>query len=398
MLVREALPRLDSRHSCVRMAVSHGLDTEEVISRLIEDLRQPNISLVLFFTSTCFDLDCIAPRLRAEWPDAEIAGCTTTREIAPDGYTANSIVGISFAAPDFHAVTGLIDDLPNFAIARGHQMVRDALSELNAQTVLSDLPMRTFALLLIDGLSRSEETVISSLQSVLGSIPILGGSAGDDLCFQRTLVYQDGAFHERSAVLILVSTRFAFEVFKTEHFVASARRMVVTGAIPTERIVTGINGRPAATEYARLIGVRPEELTPAVFAAHPLVVRSGGGNYVRSIQQVGEDGSLTFMCAIDEGMVLRIAEDTGIVEDLEERLASLRARLGPLQLVIGCECILRFLELEQKGLTGQAGRILSENNVVGFCTYGEQYQSMHINQTFTGVAIGWRNTHDPSQA
>ena len=27
-------------------------------------------------------------------------------------------------------------------------------------------------------------------------------------------------------------------------------------------------------------------------------------------------------------------------------------------------------------------------NVVGFETYGEQYRSMHLNQTFTGLAIG----------
>ncbi|GJD58178.1 hypothetical protein IFDJLNFL_4094 [Methylobacterium dankookense] len=27
-------------------------------------------------------------------------------------------------------------------------------------------------------------------------------------------------------------------------------------------------------------------------------------------------------------------------------------------------------------------------NVVGFETYGEQYRAMHLNQTFTGIAIG----------
>jgi hypothetical protein len=26
--------------------------------------------------------------------------------------------------------------------------------------------------------------------------------------------------------------------------------------------------------------------------------------------------------------------------------------------------------------------------VVGFSTYGEQYNGIHVNQTFTGVAIG----------
>ena len=28
------------------------------------------------------------------------------------------------------------------------------------------------------------------------------------------------------------------------------------------------------------------------------------------------------------------------------------------------------------------------NNVLGFATYGEQYQSMHLNQTLTGIAFG----------
>ena len=28
-----------------------------------------------------------------------------------------------------------------------------------------------------------------------------------------------------------------------------------------------------------------------------------------------------------------------------------------------------------------------ENNIIGFGTYGEQYRSMHLNQTFTGIAF-----------
>jgi hypothetical protein len=32
-------------------------------------------------------------------------------------------------------------------------------------------------------------------------------------------------------------------------------------------------------------------------------------------------------------------------------------------------------------------RILSRHNVVGFSTYGEQFNSMHVSQTLTGVAI-----------
>ena len=38
--------------------------------------------------------------------------------------------------------------------------------------------------------------------------------------------------------------------------------------------------------------------------------------------------------------------------------------------------------------------LLAANAVVGFSTYGEQYQAMHVNQTFTGIAIGYGAQHD----
>jgi hypothetical protein len=31
---------------------------------------------------------------------------------------------------------------------------------------------------------------------------------------------------------------------------------------------------------------------------------------------------------------------------------------------------------------------MAQNRVFGFSTYGEQYNGLHLNQTFTGVAIG----------
>ena len=43
------------------------------------------------------------------------------------------------------------------------------------------------------------------------------------------------------------------------------------------------------------------------------------------------------------------------------------------------------------GLTGEVEAVsefLRHHNVIGFNTYGEQFDGMHINQTFTGVVIG----------
>jgi hypothetical protein len=33
-------------------------------------------------------------------------------------------------------------------------------------------------------------------------------------------------------------------------------------------------------------------------------------------------------------------------------------------------------------------KLWNKYNVIGFCTYGEQINAVHVNQTFTGIAIG----------
>lgn len=61
--------------------------------------------------------------------------------------------------------------------------------------------------------------------------------------------------------------------------------MVVTEADPASRTVLEINASPAAEEYARIIGTDVEDLSPMLFATHPVVVRVGGQDYVRAIQK-----------------------------------------------------------------------------------------------------------------
>jgi hypothetical protein len=86
--------------------------------------------------------------------------------------------------------------------------------------------------------------------------------------------------------------------------------------------------------------------------------------------------------------VLTVAKGTDILKNMRDLFEQIRTEVGPPQLVIGCECVLRALELERKQLKARAGRLLADNNVIGFGTFGEQFHAMHVNQTFTGAAIG----------
>jgi hypothetical protein len=50
-------------------------------------------------------------------------------------------------------------------------------------------PDNSFAFMLIDGLYVREESVAHAFQYALGKIPLIGGSAGDDLKFAKTSIF-----------------------------------------------------------------------------------------------------------------------------------------------------------------------------------------------------------------
>ena len=75
---------------------------------------------------------------------------------------------------------------------------------------------------------------------------------------------------------------------------------------------------------------------------------------------------------------------------LEEALERLDEELGGIDFVLGFDCVHRRLEAENRQVIRQISDIFRRFRVVGFNTYGEQFNAMHLNHTFTGVAFGRR--------
>jgi hypothetical protein len=371
----------------IRTAQSCATETVQAVQEFHAAVAHPDTELVIFFCSSEYDLDALAAEMNRLFAGVQVVGCTTAGEIGPSGYLKHSLSGAAFPAGSCVAVSGLLDHLSHFDIVRGHDFAQSLLQQFESKAPQAS-PENSFAFMMIDGLSVREEPVAYALQYRLGKIPLFGGSAGDDLKFEKTSVYFDGRFHSDSAVLMLISTSLPFKIFKTQHFFPADTRLVVTGADPSKRIVTEINGLPAAEEYARIIGIDLHELNPQSFAASPVVVMIDGTDYVRSIQKANADGSLTFYCAIEDGVVFRVAYGVDLENNLVLTFDKIREEIGPPQLVIGCDCILRNLEVSQNGMKDRVGEIFRDNNSIGFSSYGEQFHGVHINQTLTGIAIG----------
>ncbi|MBV8534400.1 MAG: FIST C-terminal domain-containing protein [Alphaproteobacteria bacterium] len=370
---------------------SQAPNPREAVAELHRAIGGPRTAFAVIFFSPQYDVNAIAAAVRERFGDTPVFGCTTAGEITPFGYISGGLCGIGFPADEFAVTSVLFEDLSNFEVASTLEKTRLAVAD-QARTAASAFPdivgTKCFALLLVDGLSVREEQLVSAIANALGDMPLVGGSAGDDMNFRRTWILHGGRCVPNAASLLLVTARRRFLAFKTEHFLNTDKKMVVTGAKPAERIVTELNAEPAAREYARVIGVDGERLTPMTFAAHPVLVRVAGQYHVRAIQKVNPDDSLTFFCAIEEGLVLTVAKSVDVVHDLEDLFQRIQRELGEPDLIIGCDCVLRNVEIEQRQLKRTVSELFVRNGVIGFCTYGEQFNSMHVSQTFTGIAIG----------
>jgi len=359
-------------------------DAEAAVLELHEAMETSAPDLLIFFCSTEYDRTALAKALAGRFRCPTV-GCTTAGEISPAGYQEGGIVAAAVTSPELKVHVRLLSPLSRWKTPDFMTLARDLKKNLAPGTSFNK--SRTFGLLLIDGLSKLEDEVIASLFSNLEGIPVIGGSAGDDLRFQETFVYADGGFRKDAAVFVLFETSLPFSTFKTQHFEPTDRKIVVTAADAKNRIIHELNGHPAAVEYARVLDLPVEDLSPTVFSENPVMIRIGGDYYVRSIQKANPDLSLSMFCAIEEGIVLTIGRGSDIAEHMRTVTRSLQKDAGGDHLAIFCDCILRKLEIMDKSLKEEFGAILSGLTAVGFSTYGEQFNSIHVNQTLTGVVL-----------
>ncbi|MDJ0994683.1 MAG: FIST N-terminal domain-containing protein [Dinoroseobacter sp.] len=355
----------------------------DALNTLSEVFGDTKLALVVLFISPEANFKETVAQAQQVFAPAPVLACTTAGEISESGYTEGEIVAIAMPADRFAVEVMVVNEL-----TKGQDQGLIDRTIQHRATLSRAAPDWTneFAFLLVDGLSLKEDELAFALATGLGTVPLFGGSAGDGARFKNTFVSFAGNVWQNAAVVTFVRTRCPVQVFSLNHLTPTDRRMVVTRADPSRRIVKEINTEPAAREYARILGHNPEDLGTFTFAAHPIVVTIGGKSHVRAIQRVTEDGELVFFSAIDEGLVLTLAEPDDLLAHLRTEFGALSAHQRP-DAILACDCILRRLEASQTQKFGSVSQVLKENRVIGFSTYGEQLNAMHVNHTMTGVAL-----------
>lgn len=368
----------------VKRGVSVNPDPKAAISQLHKAIKCTEEQYNIIFCSSNYNLETLGREIKSTF-GKNVFCCTTSGELSTSGYTKNSIVGASISSKRMKFHKYVVPNVDEFNAEYVNKMYSDFLNKTSESKIKN---AKYLGLVIIDGLSMKEDNIIALLSKTFENVDIVGGSSGDDLKFSSTHIYNDGVFQNNSAEFLIIETDIPFISFKTQHFEPIDKKLVITDADATKRIVYEINGEKAALEYAKILGLEVKELNPQLFAKYPVMLNIGGNWYIRSIAKMNDDFSLSFFCAIDTGLVLTIAKGNDIISNLKSKLKEIRNEIEDISLIIAFDCVLRRLEIEQNNLSGNMNEILSTENIIGFNSYGEQCNFVHVNQTLTGVAFG----------
>ena len=364
-----------------RQGFTAETEPERAVADIVRQIGAPDLDAVFFFCSPRYDLPALGRELQRAFA-CPVIGCSSAGQIGQGGFQRGGMNALGLGGGQVRVVPQLIQPLADYQVQANR--VAAAFRDLAAGAGEA----HGFGLLLVDGLSMMEERLTSALYQALDNIPIIGGSAGDDLRFQRTQVYFDGQFRSDAAVLAACLARGPIAPFMLGHFVPTGARLVITDSDEERRIIREFNGEPAASAYAEAIGADPAALGPELFSRHPLLLGIGGEQYVRAIARVHADQSLALYCAIETGLVVTIGQSIDPVAALERALEGALARVQEPVAILVCDCILRRLEFENLGIDQRVGALMARHRVFGFSTYGEQFNGVHLNQTLTGIVLG----------
>lgn len=241
----------------IRIGHSAAASLTDAVDEACASLGGAVFSFILAFIPNGFNPDEAVRALTKALPEAPVFGCTTAGEITTNGYESGALLLMAFPRENF----------------RCSALLLDALRPLNSTEIAAKAQRQNhdfthqpgwnrLGLLLTDGLSKQEDLLISTLESVLDGLPVYGGSSGDGLLFEETCILSGGAARRGAALLLLIETKMPFQGIGFDHFLPAGEPLVITSADPDERIVYEINGAPAAEEYARLTGCAVKTLSP----------------------------------------------------------------------------------------------------------------------------------------
>ncbi len=312
--------------------------------------------LVIAFTTDRYDQEAAVAGIRSEIGAATLVGCCAGGVITAEELSAEALTVMAVRSEGLKLHLAIDEGIQEDAQRVG-ESVADALGEY-LDTV--DLSQRhVAAMVMADGLTGALTEVVQSLSDEMGPLcPLVGGGAGDNLQFLKTVQFIDGDVRSDALFAALLDAESPIGIGVGHGWKPVGNPLVVTRA--EGNIVYEIDGRPAFDVYKEVWAEEAPDLSAETFGAfamgHPLGMPLGTGEYlIRDPLQVQEDGAIVFVATVPENAVVHMMH--GDFDDLfaaardaaQQALDALEGQ--PPAALIVFNCISRLLIMGDDAMT-----------------------------------------------
>jgi hypothetical protein len=366
----------------VRIVAVTGHEAVEVGRQLVEQLAGKDLRLVLMFADWRVDPYTLANSMQRSL-SAPVVGCTTAGLVSR---VPGTVTAVGFYGDWLRIGVGIAADLSKSPLVRSRDAMHAACEALGTTPHALD-PQRHVAIALVDLTSGHEEAFCIGSAAAAPQIRIVGGSASTEhSSVRRSFVWAKGEALADAGVVVILDSELPFETVISSHLRRMPAKFVVTAA--SERVIRELDGMPAGARLHSVLGELGGTVDPAHPSEYAFARFIGDKPYVRSMH--GIDGNDILLAAsVEPGHVLHLMRPGDLIAQTRIDLAAVAARLGgQLSSLIAFSCISRHWEAQAKGLERALAEVYAAYPVTGFQSFGEQFGTMLVNHTLTGLAIG----------
>ncbi|MDN5304955.1 MAG: hypothetical protein PWP46_1841 [Fusobacteriaceae bacterium] len=252
--------------------IKNFFSNENSVEGIVEgvELEKKDLKLILFFTSNIENFKEISEKLSKKYIESEIIGITTAGELHNEaGIIKRAITGIAFYE-NIDYIISLIEDVKNLPILSRQKIINKFKEK---KYLKSEYSNKEIGILFNEGLSETEENVLSIINSIFkNKLEIIGGSGGDNCKFEKTYLSLNGKILENTSIFLYLNfekTNLKVKTYKDVMYKKTDIKTKVTKTDLDNRIIYELDNKKASERYAELLGINENRLNEYL-QKHPL--------------------------------------------------------------------------------------------------------------------------------
>jgi hypothetical protein len=377
---------------------SHDLDSADAIAEALdacaETLGEKTPQAGLLFAGIDHDHQALLDGIEGRYPGLQLIGCTTHGELSSSGFAEDSVVLMLLHSEQVRFRAGVGEN----ALAEPHAAAQQALAMACGGL---DMPPK-LCITLPEGLDLDAAIVLDTLSSALGpDVPVCGGMAADQLRFEKTFQFCNGAVHAGAVPILIFAGPLHVSTGVAGGWEPVGKDLQATRV--DGLVIREIDGQPPRDVWMRYLGSEDLLGTRGILAVYPGTAREVASEayYLVTPSRFEEDGSLVTLNPVIEGAKVRFT-DPGREQVLSaagsstaQAVDAYPGEVPDLALVFSCAARHHVLGTRVGLEIGRLQeRIPADVPVIGFYTFGEicpmtdSPAPFHHSCTFVTVLIG----------